>query len=218
QKNILWFSISFFVSTLFFLALGVLIYHYAFQNNIAIPAASDELYPLLALNHFGTLAGIIFMLGIIAAAFSSADSALTALTTSFCIDLLNLPAKKGVNQERVRLGVHIMFSFSLFATIVIFDQINDKSVASAVFKSAGFTYGPLLGLYVFGLSNKWRIKDKWVPLVCLASPIASYILDRNAADWFNGYQFGFEILLINAALTFVGLTTLISKASTAAAN
>ncbi|HLT07029.1 MAG TPA: sodium:solute symporter [Cyclobacteriaceae bacterium] len=218
QKNILWFSISFFVSTLFFLALGVLIYHYAFQNNIAIPAASDELYPLLALNHFGTLAGIIFMLGIIAAAFSSADSALTALTTSFCIDLLNLPAKKGVNQERVRLGVHIMFSFILFATIVIFDQINDKSVVSAVFKAAGFTYGPLLGLYVFGLSNKWRIKDKWVPLVCLASPIASYILDRNAADWFNGYQFGFEILLINAALTFVGLTTLISKASTAAAN
>jgi len=218
QKNILWFSISFFVSTLFFLALGVLIYRYAFQNNIAIPAASDELYPLLALNHFGTLAGIIFMLGIIAAAFSSADSALTALTTSFCIDLLNLPAKKGVNQERVRLGVHIMFSFILFATIVIFDQINDKSVVSAVFKAAGFTYGPLLGLYVFGLSNKWRIKDKWVPLVCLASPIASYILDRNAADWFNGYQFGFEILLINAALTFVGLTTLISKASTAAAN
>src|SRR5690606_4010713 len=188
QKNILCFSISFFVFTLFFLALGVLIFHYSFQNNISIPAASDELYPLLALNHFGTLAGIIFMLGIIAAAFSSADSALTALTTSFCIDLLNLPAKKGVNQERVRLGVHIMFSFILFATIVIFDQINDKSVVSAVFKAAGFTYGPLLGLYVFGLSNKWRIKDKWVPLVCLASPIASYILDRNAADWFNGYQ------------------------------
>src|SRR5690606_12843010 len=103
QKNIFWFSISFFISTLFFLALGVLIYHYTFQNNITIPAASDELYPLLALNHFGTLAGIVFMIGIIAAAFSSADSALTALTTSFCIDILNLPNKKNVNQEKVRL-------------------------------------------------------------------------------------------------------------------
>src|SRR5690606_23825338 len=205
QKNILWFSISFFVSTLFFLALGVLIYHYAFQNNIAIPAASDELYPLLALNHFGTLAGIIFMLAIIAAAFSSADSALTALTTSFCIDLLNLPAKKGVNQERVRLGVHIMFSFILFATIVVFDQINDKSVVSAVFKAAGFTYGPLLGLFTFGLSNIFFVRDKWVPLICILSPVISFVLDQNSESWFGGYRFGFEILLVNAALTYLGL-------------
>src|SRR5690606_28224559 len=145
------------------------------------------------------LAGIVFMIGIIAAAFSSADSALTALTTSFCVDILDLPNKKGVNQERIRLGVHIMFSLILFLTIVVFDQINDKSVVSAVFKAAGFTYGPLLGLYVFGLSNKLMIKDKWVPLICLLSPLASYILDRNATDWFGGYQFGFEILLINAA-------------------
>src|SRR5690606_13494462 len=106
--------------------------------------ASDELYPLLALNHFGLLAGITFMIGIIAAAFSSADSALTALTTSFCIDILNLPNKKGVNQQRIRVGVHIMFTFIVFLTIVVFDQINDKSVVSAVFKAAGFTYGPLL--------------------------------------------------------------------------
>ena len=206
QKNILWFSISFFISTLFFLALGVLIYHYTFQNQIEIPAASDELYPLLALNYFGTLAGIIFMIGIVAAAFSSADSALTALTTSFCIDILNLPFRKGVtNQGRTRLVVHIMFSFIMFGTIVLFDQINDKSVVSAVFKAAGFTYGPLLGLYVFGLSNKLMIRDKWVPLICILSPLASYILDRNAADWFGGYQFGFEILLINATFTVIGL-------------
>src|SRR5690606_17372342 len=167
QKNILWFSISFFISTIFFLALGVLIYHYAFQNNIQIPAASDELYPLLALDHFGAIAGVIFMIGIVAAAFSSADSALTALTTAFCIDILNLPDRKGVNQERIRLGVHIMFSLIMFGTIVLFDQINDKSVVSAVFKAAGFTYGPLLGLYIFGLSNKLIIKDKWVPAICI---------------------------------------------------
>src|SRR5690606_31751524 len=193
QKNIFWFSISFFISTLFFLALGVWIYHYAFQNNVAIPAASDELYPLLALNHFGTFAGIVFMIGIIAAAFSSADSALTALTTSFCIDILNLPSRKGLDQEKIRLGVHIMFSFIMFATIVLFDQINDKSVVSAVFKAAGFTYGPLLGLYVFGLSSKLNIRDRWVPLICVLSPLASYVLDRNSATWFGGYQFGFEI-------------------------
>lgn len=211
QKNILWFSISFFISTIFFLALGVLIYHYAFQNNIQIPAASDELYPLLALNHFGAIAGVIFMIGIVAAAFSSADSALTALTTAFCIDILNLPDRKGVNQERIRLGVHIMFSLIMFGTIVLFDQINDKSVVSAVFKAAGFTYGPLLGLYIFGLSNKLIIKDKWVPAICILSPLASYILDRNASAWFGGYQFGFEILLINAAITFIGLVLVVER-------
>lgn len=211
QKNILWFSISFFISTIFFLALGVLIYHYAFQNNIQIPAASDELYPLLALDHFGAIAGVTFMIGIVAAAFSSADSALTALTTAFCIDILNLPDRKGVNQERIRLGVHIMFSLIMFGTIVLFDQINDKSVVSAVFKAAGFTYGPLLGLYIFGLSNKLIIKDKWVPAICILSPLASYILDRNASAWFGGYQFGFEILLINAAITFIGLVLVVER-------
>lgn len=211
QKNIIWFSVAFFISTLFFLALGVLIYHYAFQNNIPIPAASDELYPLLALNHFGTFPGIVFMIGIIAAAFSSADSALTALTTSFCIDILNLPNKKGINQEKVRFWVHIMFSFIMFGTIVLFDQINDRSVVSAVFKAAGFTYGPLLGLYVFGLSNKLMIRDKWIPAICIFSPLASYLLDRNSSAWLGGYQFGFEILLVNAAFTFIGLIIAVKR-------
>src|SRR5690606_37393243 len=151
------------------------------------------------------------MIGIIAAAFSSADSALTALTTSFCIDILNLPSRKGLDQEKIRLGVHIMFSFIMFATIVLFDQINDKSVVSAVFKAAGFTYGPLLGLYVFGLSSKLNIRDRWVPLICVLSPLASYVLDRNSATWFGGYQFGFEILLINAAFTFLGLIIVIKR-------
>lgn len=205
QKNILWFSISFFISTLLFLSLGVLIYQYAFQYQIAIPDASDELYPLLALNQFGTLAGIVFMIGIIAAAFSSADSALTALTTSFCIDILKLPSRKNVNQGRVRFNVHIGFTIVIFLTIVIFNQINDKSVVSAVFKAAGFTYGPLLGLYVFGLSNRLKIRDHWVPLICIISPLLSFLLDQGSVRWLGGYQFGFEILLVNAAFTFIGL-------------
>ena len=205
QKNIFWFSISFFVSTLFFLALGVLIYVYAFENNIPLPALSDELYPTLAINHFGQLAGIAFLMGIVAAAFSSADSALTALTTSFCVDVLRLPEKKDVNQGRIRLWVHIGFTLLIFLTIVVFDQINDRSVVTAVFKVAGFTYGPLLGMYVFGLSNKLSIKDKWVPIICIVSPLISLMLDLNSESWFSGYRFGFEILLINAAITYGGL-------------
>src|SRR5690606_17198819 len=157
QKNILWFSISFFISNLFFLALGVLIYFYAFENNIIIPSASDELYPSLALNNLGQLTGIVFLVGIIAAAFSSADSALTALTTSFCVDILKLPSRQKLNQGLVRLGVHVGFTLLMFLTIVFFNQINDRSVVTAVFKAAGFTYGPLLGMFTFGLSNRLSI-------------------------------------------------------------
>jgi SSS family solute:Na+ symporter len=205
QKNIFWFSISFFIATIFFLALGVLLYHYAADNQIAIPERSDELYPILALNHFGLLAGVVFLLGIVAAAFSSADSALTALTTSFCVDVLNLPNKKNLNQQSVRLMVHIGFTFLMFCVIVIFNQVNDSSVVSSVFKAAGFTYGPLLGLFAFGLTNKLQIKDKWVPIVCILSPVISFIIDLNSVVWFHGYKFGFEILLVNGALTYLGL-------------
>ncbi|QDH79282.1 sodium:solute symporter [Echinicola soli] len=211
KKNILWFSISFFISNLFFLSLGVLLYYFAAQNNIAIPESTDELYPILALDHFGTLAGITFLLGIIAAAFSSADSALTALTTSFCVDVLKLPSKIHLNQKATRLKVHIGFTALIFVVIIVFDLLNNSSVVSAVFKAAGFTYGPLLGLFTFGLSNKLAVKDKWVPAICLASPVICYILDRNSAQWFGGYQFGFEILLVNGALTYLGLLLAMKK-------
>lgn len=211
QKNVFWFSLSFFFSNILFLALGVLLYYYAQVNNIVIPAATDELFPSLALNEFGTLAGIVFLLGITAAAFSSADSALTALTTSFCIDIINLPEKKQLNQERTRLLIHIGFTFLVFLTIVVFNELNDRSVVSAVFKAAGFTYGPLLGLFVFGLTNAVSIKDRFVPAVCILSPILSFIIDRNSEAWFGGYQFGFEILLVNGALTYAGLWMLAKK-------
>ncbi|MEX2514173.1 MAG: sodium:solute symporter [Cyclobacteriaceae bacterium] len=205
QKNIFWFSISFFLSNLLFLALGVLLYHYALVNGLALPGATDELFPTLALNHFGTLAGVVFLLGITAAAFSSADSALTALTTSFCIDIIDLPSKKGVDQGRYRKWIHIGFTFIVFLTIVLFNEVNDRSVVSAVFKAAGFTYGPLLGLFAFGLTNQLDIRDRWVPYICLISPALSFLIDWNAASWFNGFQFGFEILLVNAAITYLGL-------------
>ncbi|MGB8374492.1 MAG: sodium:solute symporter, partial [Salegentibacter sp.] len=136
QKNIFWFSITFFFSTLLFLALGVLLYKFAFDQNIPIPERTDDLYPMLALNHFGMVAGVVFLLGIIAAAFSSADSALTALTTSFCVDILDLQKKEG-DQKKTRLAVHIGFTILMFLVIIIFNALNDSSVVSAVFKVAG---------------------------------------------------------------------------------
>ncbi|WP_029034254.1 sodium:solute symporter [Salinimicrobium terrae] len=205
QKNIFWFSLTFFFSTMLFLALGVLLYKFAMDQGIEIPGSTDDLYPLLALNHFGILAGIVFLLGIIAAAFSSADSALTALTTSFCVDILDIPKQKQENQKKTRLMVHIGFTLLMFCVIVIFNEINDSSVVNSVFKVAGFTYGPLLGLFAFGLLSKVKVKDKFVPLVCIASPLISVLLDINSTVWFNGYKFGFEILLVNAAITCLGL-------------
>lgn len=211
QKNIFWFSITFFVATVLFLALGVLLYQYAIAQGIEIPGRSDELYPMLALNHFGTLAGIVFLLGIIAAAFSSADSALTALTTSFCVDILNIKKREVKNQHRTRMLVHIGFTLLMFCVIIVFNSLNDSSVVSTVFKVAGFTYGPLLGLFAFGLLSKRPVNDKFVPYVVILSPIISVILDYNSAAWFNGYIFGFEILIVNAAITCLGLYLLKGK-------
>ena len=211
QKNIFWFSLTFFIATVLFLALGVMLYKYAADHGIAIPASTDDLYPMLALEHFGIAAGIVFMLGIIAAAFSSADSALTALTTSFCVDILNVPKQKVENQKKTRFMVHIGFTIVMFLVIVVFSELNDSSVVNAVFKVAGFTYGPLLGLFAFGLISKVQVRDKYVPVICILSPIISVILDINAETWFNGYSFGFEILLVNAAITCLGLFLLRKK-------
>lgn len=210
QKNIFWFSITFFFSTLLFLALGVLLYRYAFDQMIPIPDKTDELYPLLALNEFGIIAGVVFLLGIVAAAFSSADSALTALTTSFCVDILDLQ-KKEKNQKKTRMLVHIGFTVIMFLVIIVFNSLNDSSVVSTVFKVAGFTYGPLLGLFIFGLFSKRPVKDKFVPIACILAPVICVILDQNSEAWFFGYQFGFEILLVNAALTCLGLALLYKK-------
>ncbi len=211
QKNIFWFSITFFLSTMLFLALGVLLYKFALDQGITLPETTDKLYPMLAIEHFGIVAGIVFLLGIIAAAFSSADSALTALTTSFCVDILDVPKQEVKSQKRTRFLVHIGFSFLMFLVIVVFNQINDTSVVNAVFKVAGFTYGPLLGLFAYGLLVKSQVKDRFVPLACIAAPLISVILDYKSAEWFFGYQFGFEILLVNAFLTMLGLYLLRSK-------
>ena len=203
QKNIFWFCVILVIANLLFLFLGALLYLYSESVNFQLPTSTDDLYPLLALNELGFLTSIIFILGIIAAAYSSADSALTSLTTSFCIDFLDI--QKRNNKRKIRLVVHVGFSILLFIVILIFNEINDESVINSIFKAAGYTYGPLLGLFSFGIFTKYKIKDKLVFLVCLISPLISYLVNIFSEDILFGYKFGFEILLLNGLLTIVGL-------------
>ena len=180
---------------------------YASQNGIAIPEKGDLLYPTIALNHLSPFVGILFVLGLIAAAYSSADSALTSLTTSFCVDFLGFEEKERKESEKrkIRLVVHLMFSILLLFVIVVFYQINDDAVIHQIFRVASYTYGPLLGLYTFGFFTKLRVKDKWVPAVCLLSPVLTYKINANSEAWLGGYKFGYELLLMNGILTFIGL-------------
>lgn len=200
KKNMFWFSAVLIPVNLLFLGLGALLYIYAAQNGIEIPAKADDLYPMIALNHLSLFAGVVFLLGIIAAAYSSADSALTALTTSFCVDFLNFDKREEADRKRTRLKVHLGFSVLLFIIILIFKVISDDSVIILIFRAAGYTYGPILGLFTFGLLTKLKIKDQWVLAVCIAAPVLSFIIDMNTGGWF-----GFFILALNGALTFLGL-------------
>ncbi|MDX5438508.1 MAG: sodium:solute symporter, partial [Pontibacter sp.] len=167
----------------------------------------DHLFPEIALNHMALIPAIVFMLGLTAATFATTDSALTALTTSFCVDFLNFTKKDNhddIKLIRTRHLVHIGFSVVMLGVILVFRIINDDSVVNAIFRAAGYTYGPLLGLFAFGMANKRAVADKLVPYICIISPILTYILDSNSVDWF-GYAMGFELIVINAALTFIML-------------
>ncbi|MEO9804141.1 MAG: sodium:solute symporter [Reichenbachiella sp.] len=210
QKNVFWFSIVLIFANLLFLSLGVLLYHFVEANQIDLTQTTDALYPYLAMNHFGILGGIVFLLGVTAAAYSSADSALTALTTSFYIDFLD----KNPSEEdgKNRLLVHLGFSILIFVVILIFEAINDDSVINSVFRVAGYTYGPLLGLYAFGLFTRKQVEDQYVPMICLMAPTFTYLINLYSEALFGGYRFGFELLLVNGLLTYLGLL-LISKKS-----
>jgi Na+/proline symporter len=210
QKNMFWFSIILVVVNMLFLTLGALLYLYSAKNNIALPAASDELFPMLAHTELGLAVGIFFLLGITASSYASADSALTGLTTSFCIDFLDFKNKTEKQRKRQKFMVHLGFSLLFLLIIVIFREINERSVIDAVLNIAGYTYGPLLGLFSFGLFTRLKVRDKLVPVVCVISPIISYVISSNSADWFGGYKIGLEILIINGLITFLGLW-LISK-------
>ncbi|NJC27467.1 sodium:solute symporter [Neolewinella antarctica] len=224
QKNMAAFSIVLVFANLLFLALGALLYIYANSVGLAIPEASDQLYPSIALRNLPAAAGIFFILGLVAAAYSSADSALTALTTSFCVDFLGMEERRApgldgpvVDKKQQRLYVHIGFSVLLFVVIMSFSLIGDQAVITSLFKAAGYTYGPLLGLFAFGLFTRLRVREfvsvggVRVPalvIVCVLAPIISIVVDYYSAALLGGFQFGFLILAFNGLLTFLGLIAL----------
>jgi Na+/proline symporter len=199
QKNMTVFSTILIFVDLIFLSLGALLYIYSDTFNIMIPEDADMLFPNIALNSgLPAYVGILFIIGIIAAAYSSADSALTSLTTSFCVDILEFEKQEPKRQIKTRKYVHLIISFVLLCVILIFNAINDQSVIKSLFTVAGYTYGPLLGMFSFGLFTKYKIKDKFVPAIAISSPLICYIL--------NVYiPFGFELLILNGLITFIGL-------------
>jgi len=211
QKNMFWFYWVLLFINLLFLALGALLYIYAQANQIAIPAKTDELYPLLALGgNFGTLAAVTFLLGIIAASYASSDSALTALTTSFCIDFLRIEKFQEAKRNKIKHRVHIGFSVLFFIVIGLFHVFNNQELIGAVFNLAGYTYGPLLGLFAFGLFTKTAIKDRYVPLVCVASPVITFVLETQSQALFGG--FGFAKLILNGVICYLLLWSIREKA------
>ncbi|WP_435415650.1 sodium:solute symporter [Polaribacter aestuariivivens] len=205
QKNMFWFTIVLVIVNFFFLALGVLLTDYAQKNGI--DAHKDELFPIIATKGtLGLATALFFLLGLIAAAYSSADSALTSLTTSFSIDILEIDKKQDEKtQEKIRKKTHIVFSVLLVLIILIFKYfIADESVIDNIFKAAGYTYGPLLGLYAFGLFTKLNVKDKMVPAICLVAPVLTFIISYHSLKFLQ-FDFGFFVLVLNGFLTFLGL-------------
>ncbi|WP_278036348.1 sodium:solute symporter [Flavobacterium nitratireducens] len=227
QKNMFTFTGIFVIINLFFLSVGALLYIYANKNGIEIPKdlitgkpRTDLLFPEIAFHHLSFIPSLVSLLGITAATFATTDSALTALTTSFCVDFLDMKKKKSSNNEvliKTRHLIHLGFSFLMFITILIFNTINDSSVVGMIFRVASYTYGPLLGLYCFGLFWKSKtVKDKFVPFVCLTSPVMSYFISENSTNLF-GYTFDNELIIVNGLLTLLGLV-LISKNTTRSVN
>lgn len=223
QKNMFVFCIYLVVINFLFLLLGALLYMYAGSIGIEIPIRTDQLYPKIAFNHLGAAAGIFFILGLIGSTYASSDSALTALTTSFCVDFLNFEKREqggGMfayeedriayeralekKQVRTRTLVHLGFSGLFVLIILILNAVSDSAVISLIFKIAGYTYGPLLGLYAFGLFTKWNVRDKLVPYVCVAAPLLTFVLEFGFKRWLS-FDVGFLTILFNGAITALGL-------------
>jgi Na+/proline symporter len=224
QKNMFWFSTTFVIVNLLFLTLGALLYLYSEKNHLPIPAVSDELFPRLAFNELGLAVGIFFLLGITASSYASADSALAGLTTSFCIDFLNFKNKPEAQKKKQKFIVHIGFSVLFLVIILVFKEVNERSVIDAVLSVAGYTYGPLLGLFTFGLTTNRQVRDRLVPVVCLVSILLALAINPPSQkimcgsmpalfcdyamwrmDFLNGYEIGLELLAINGLITFLGL-------------
>ncbi len=217
RKNMLTLSVVLVFVNLVFLFLGAVLLIYAFNKGIEIPEMTDDLFPLIALKYLGPVAGIVFIIGLMSSAYSSADSALTALTTSVSIDFLGIDKRKDLPEKqkiRIRYYVHFTIACLLIIVIVSFRAINDTAVISELFKIAGYTYGPLLGMYAFGLFTRFKVKDKYLPVVAVFSPIATYFIYLLFEEMIEGYKFGFELLILNGLLTFLGCLVLIKRNKT----
>jgi len=207
QKNMFTFSGILVVVNLLFLFLGALLLIFVQNKGLTI-ASSDDIFPTIAIRYLGPVSGVVFLIGLISAAFPSADGALTSLTTSVSIDFLGLERREGITEKaktRIRYVVHLTIALVFFISVLMFSALNDRAVIDKLFTIAGYTYGPLLGLYSFGLFTKRNVKDKITPVIAILSPLACFFLSKYSVVLFNGYKFGFELLLLNGLLTFTGL-------------
>ena len=210
QKNLIVGALMQIVVIGLFLFLGYLLYTYAAQTGVAQVASlkGDEVFPFLATgNYFPVIVGVLFIIGFIAAAYSAAGGALTALTTSFTVDILN--KEKADNLTKIRTWVHIGMAILMAVCIYVIHLLNDDSVIQTVYKVASYTYGPLLGMFCFGIFTKKQVRDRWIPIAVIAAPVITWIIDVNSKEWFNGYEFSHERLILNAALTALGMLLLI---------
>lgn len=213
QKNLVTSGVAQIFIISLFLILGVLLYMFIDSSGISVPEKSDQLFPMVATQgYLPTVVGVLFIIGLISAAYSAAGSALTALTTSFTVDILD-----GIRDDdeqrlaRVRKRVHIAMAVVMGVVIYVFNMLNNTSVIDAVYILASYTYGPILGLFVFGIFTKRRVRDRYIPIVALISPLLCYILQANSESWFGGYKFSYELLIFNALFTYIGLCILIRK-------
>lgn len=213
QKNLVTSGIAQIFVISLFLILGVLLYIFAMGSGLEVPTKSDELFPLVATQgHMPTIVGVLFVVGLVSAAYSAAGSALTALTTSFTVDILGgQRCRDEASLTSLRKKVHIAMAIVMGVVIVIFNLVNNTNVVDAVYILASYTYGPILGLFAFGIATKRRVRDRYIPLVAIISPLLCYILQYNSQRWFNGYTFSYELLIFNALFTFIGLSLLICK-------
>ena len=214
QKNIIVGALMQIVVIGLFLFLGYLLYTYAAQTGVAEVAQlkGDDVFPFLATgNYFPVIVGVLFIIGFIAAAYSAAGGALTALTTSFTVDILN--KENDAKLTKVRTLVHIGMAILMAVCIYVIHLLNDDSVIQTVYKVASYTYGPLLGMFCFGIFTKKQVRDRWIPFVVVLAPVITWVIDVNSVAWFNGYVFSHERLILNALLTFIGMICLIKKSN-----
>ncbi|MDF2449274.1 MAG: sodium:solute symporter [Bacteroidota bacterium] len=215
QKNIFWFSVVMVIVNIFFLSLGVLLLQYYSHAFIDLPmnadtgkVITDKIFPNLALNHLGIFAGLIFIIGLTAATFSSADSVLTTLTTSIYVDILEYDKNEflsGKQKSQRRTFIHVGFAMVLWLVIIVFDILNERAIIDTILMLAGYTYGPLLGLFAIGLFTKWNLNDRFVPVICVVSPVVTYILANYVVKAMTTYEIGNELIIINAGITVLGM-------------